>query len=868
MQSKKILIIFTTFLFVILVVAYKYDLHGKVSNNQSRSLASDEQTTPYSFGGSCSSQGSWTAAALSQTTSIKNILISLKDDPNCKGIETVVNQLQGVESSFNQNSAEDSSSVATWEGLPSDINALRELGRSSGHQTKDVLNMLMGKTLDNAVLSRYKNIAIRSDRVARTGLKFVDQALTTLPQFDRCLVERPNQAVALVGGLLKLTSAFASSGENVIGDAGNTIAKLATYMRNSKFTSVLSKLDQTELWMSMSCLLETTTEAYCSARDTYQSLNYAKTSKKINMDSLETNPLEGYFLLTREVPIISSWLQKVQFGATPKLESDTIPKNTTITSFAAFQTKQNQLLAKFAQSAQVIAEESDIDKKKIAVMEMILDLSDTMSGSRESVNFYTKARTGSLIPFFLLGRSTIPPECFGKMAMTAEDYLRGSGVPSQPEFADPSALVLRVGEQLKLINDEAALIAGRYYQNRVIVDNPNLVDESLTSQTITVYQSMIRISKYLGKLIEKSKNERRNLIQIPSMIETKKRLDEVIASYATVRSKVLEYVEMQKEITSSQDKADFQTMVYEDQEIKNASIKIIQMAFERFNVAVQKDTFLSTRLSTYVQKDFAMRIQDSQNISKDQQNLLIASGSSLIDRLNTSYKKDPNAVYLDLSTAQVVNKKNIDAVEEMFTESFAQAISDVKKIADKGKTKKNSKSALDSDPAKAKIHMTTLRKFTDLIYYGLLFDINEGRTSTPKIYKAKKIESQEDANESFNTLRSRLCIQALAFSDQERYKTICKGASLGPVLKIEDSYAGTEAEMARENRIQTANLSVFYDINAMSVTSPLFTQYAKNAQRDVNICAFRNYRRANYAYWMVKEFSTERVRLDEREYKD
>ena len=47
----------------------------------------------YSFGGGCPSQGAWTQIALSQTQSITAVVNQLKNNPACKGIESVLGDL-------------------------------------------------------------------------------------------------------------------------------------------------------------------------------------------------------------------------------------------------------------------------------------------------------------------------------------------------------------------------------------------------------------------------------------------------------------------------------------------------------------------------------------------------------------------------------------------------------------------------------------------------------------------------------------------------------------------------------------------------------------------------------------------------------
>ena len=55
----------------------------------------------YSFGGGCASVGAWSQAALTQTKTILGIVETLKNDPNCKGIESIVPKLKIAEDALN-----------------------------------------------------------------------------------------------------------------------------------------------------------------------------------------------------------------------------------------------------------------------------------------------------------------------------------------------------------------------------------------------------------------------------------------------------------------------------------------------------------------------------------------------------------------------------------------------------------------------------------------------------------------------------------------------------------------------------------------------------------------------------------------------
>ena len=330
---KKPFVVFIYSTFLVCLIGY---LNIKIYKNKQEKLAKNalakttdrkiaSDSKAYSFGGACSSQGSWTQQALAQTATIREALISLRDDPNCKGIEGIAGKLETAKTALEP--GKETETNGNWESLPGDMTALRNLvGKNGANDRKDIIPVLMGKTIENTVLAgSIKSLATRSRRSLMTGLDFLDQSLDVLPNMDACISAHPDQALALFGASLKLTSAFISSGETALGRMGTTVAKLVTFLRNKKYSKILRKLNQTEYWMSLSCILETTTEAYCSTKDAYEMLDYSVQENELMKQSREQhddNPLEGYYLLVRELPVVTQWLQKVQLGATPRRSAD------------------------------------------------------------------------------------------------------------------------------------------------------------------------------------------------------------------------------------------------------------------------------------------------------------------------------------------------------------------------------------------------------------------------------------------------------------------------------------------------------------------------------------------------------------------
>src|SRR4051794_27144339 len=76
----------------------------------------------YSFGGGCASMGAWSQAALNQTDTIIRIAESLKDNPNCKGLESVIPKLESAKTAL-QMPQDQEKRADRLESIPKEISA-------------------------------------------------------------------------------------------------------------------------------------------------------------------------------------------------------------------------------------------------------------------------------------------------------------------------------------------------------------------------------------------------------------------------------------------------------------------------------------------------------------------------------------------------------------------------------------------------------------------------------------------------------------------------------------------------------------------------------------------------------------------------
>lgn len=751
-----------------------------------------------SFGGTCVSQGSWTATALAHSQDIKNVLLQLQDDENCNGIYSA---FSGI--AMPEYSAEDNEAKEVMDGNISSIASALKTGEPANQM---VLKSLLGNMIDRVGLSFKTDITNTKRKAAmEVGMQGLNNLFDQLPKFDSCLIENSGLAASLLTGSIKMMSAYASSGETNLSKFADTLARFNKFMRMRKFSKVISKLDEVQLAMSISCILESASENYCKAKDAYELLDFATKEDEVYFKSIQSdknfNPLEGYFILTRETPIISEWLQKVMFGVTPRTIADADFKNQVIENVNDFLKQENALFGYIEQQSIEFKALSGIDSQRNHVFEMVKGVSNQIqrgAGRGDAgINFFERSMLLNKIPFYLIGREEIPAEVAansdGRFVMNPWEYMEQGG-KFLPEFTKPDELLETVKSRLTGLLTLAKNNASLYFQQRLIVDKQNLVAESFVSQTISVFDAFGRIDDYLTKLIERAKENRSvaDLGVLATMIETRENIRNIIREYDRLKdilNKKLDNV-LAGEIDDS---------IAQDQEVYDIILDIIAKVYLEFNVILQRDTYILNRMATIVRYDYMFYTKNSDKLTEYQRDLLTVASKNVIELLTGSYQKNPALVKQDLAAAQTVNRTNLAALEEIFRDSMFQMIARIKLVADGhgdgwwsqwtnswGRWLKDADSfdGMETRLATSDEYTSVLGRINDgmpdpvTLLYSSFMRRDRYRVSG-RIFERAAIQ-RDDEYGSFEQLKSRFCFQTLPFSNYYAfYRDLCEGSVLG-----------------------------------------------------------------------------------------
>ena len=779
----------------------------------------------YNFGGNCPSQGAWTQQALQQTDVIKDAVRKLKDNPACKGLESVLSDLKTAAADLSTPKDEENRENR-MESLPTEMNALQKTLTDGKTVNSEATTMLLNRNIEAASISSslgqstglgsvLKGVA-NASTVARTGglsllyqrlknptMKGIDLAtkvMDILPQYDECLIGQPAQGMAILSGSVKIAAALSASGEGVGDKLGNAVSSLMNMLRERKFTLALRELDETEFWFSMSCLIESSTKNYCDAQNAQEIMKYSQDQYKASMNKIKLadrtspaydNPLEGYYLLVRELPMISDWLQKVQFGVSPKLASDANFKNKIWDQVTDLTKSVNSLSGYFNEQMLFMRELTDIQAKRNQLFNVIQAITGKMTGGTEGggadgTQFFSTTINENLLPFYLIGRNTIPDQCrVSETRMVAQgwdQWMKTAGPDGGfvPDFQDPDKLAVIVETRMNEIVAAASAKSSAYFRQRLVVDMPNLVAQTLTSQYMTIRKAFENVNNYLIRFENKLNKDDMDVILIPSVRQTKVKIQKFLKSYDALYN-------LGKKMANTKSSIEDLTL---DPQVNDAAKKVIDTVYNEFNVLFQKDTYLTNRLTTFIEKDFAMRIKAGLNMTPYQQDLMIMNQKNLLQKLTEVHGLNPTRAQQDLAAAQMVNKRNIEAIEEVFGDSLYRMIANVKAVVD-GNGDAGFQATMDKRFAQERAKMMSKMSpyllplslidpgaiISSWLYSGIVLRIKK-----PDLYQSPKnhnhIMGRDDKFGSFARMQAMFCAQTLSFERRSQYYDLCKNTSV------------------------------------------------------------------------------------------
>jgi hypothetical protein len=844
-------------------------------------------------GGSCTSEGPWTTRALQQSDAIAKTIENLKDDPNCKALVNALSAVDLSDLAALKKSALAAGPGANFEQLPQQVNNLRNVlatNQDNARLTTALTPVLAKTTIDVATSAASLNgpisqgdidsIKDRMWKVRGAGEGLLSALFTAGPQAQLCLGSKSHAdaGLSLVGAAIQMMAAFASSDEAHGPGFPKLMSQFSFFLRDMKFQKLKNKLDLSRYYTELSCLVETTQKQYCDVRDGLKLLEFQAKEMEITAQLREAmergtvnknTAIEGYMLLNREVPAISTWLQKVQFGADAKTANDAAFKNDTITAVNTLLANINNLQGTYNENKTQVYDSLTTDKQKAQnIRALLTSLTAIMTQNRSKINFFTNAIAAEAIEFYLIGRDNPPDEVLGKVSgipMDPDKYLLDDN--RAPEFKNPDKLMAKILERLGSLSDLALREGSKYFANRMSVDHLNLVDEALTDSSINVYQALKNVRSYIQRMQAKyytGDHDQDKGIAL-SMGDTLGRLDRVIANFDALFALAMEVqkpIELPAQpqpappIQASNDpnapqalpvppppppspeelkKLLAQAQKERTDEVKAAFDNLIVSVYNEFNILLQKESFVNQRLTTYVKYDLFERVKHNEDMSPYVQYLLIASGRNVLNRLQ-EFQGGYNIAEseTDLAEAQRINRDNLDVVEDLFAADVWSYVNRLSKDSGKEYVKRA------SDNPYIPFWQTLLPTNIAKAFWDNL-------THLPGL--TGQLPSQDD-DDALKYLRAKMCTISLGFKNWGGFYEVCKGSVLQSRLTA-DAPADLPLRFSYDELVAEKT----HGVGVMGRLRSIFEGVPPEGKRYEHVCALRDFFRNNQVYWMTLEFN-------------
>ena len=780
------------------------------------------QSAMYQFSGpACATQGAWTQGALVETKKILQAVQELANDKDnlCGGIGQVLGDLNVASSALSSegNSPQSGEDLANEQKVSSLAETSQAIVGKNGPNPK-IMGVVYDQLLDLAAnssflkqgvlpavaskaagLSGFTKMYQRSEYTATQGMNALSSVMKVLPSYESCLFNHPKTGVLLLSGIVKMTASLRTSGSGFNNAIGNTLQGLATLLQKRVLATKMRQENQVVFSQSVACLVETVSQHWCDV-DNAQSIAYEfqkirarslnKTNSKNRLSLQESNPLNGYYMLVREIPLIAQWLQRVQLGATPNLHTDSQFLNEVTQNTDAFITASRDIQANFNEGLARMKTLPTVEAKRNHLFGMLSDLAGKLAGSGDrgggsSAQFFIAATNIQALPFILIGRGAeIPDQVSGKTfpQLAWADYMQKNPETRGyvPEFNDPEDLAQIIQTQMKKILDDASEYASAYYQNFLLNDRVNLINEASVGTTISVRGAFLNIYVYLSGLEKKLirlKNSPATLLSVQDL-KAKIRMINLAIKEFEARGTIVDH-----QFTQAVNNGAPVPKVDTQKDLADAAAKVIDTVYDQFKIKLNKDGFVTNRMRTIVQMDLKMLLQeeiehpvfgqqDSAN-SSFSKSVLSAKGNAIANYLLQTFTEDPTLAQLDLDQAKNIETVNLRSLGQVFSDQLYYMILDQKSYV-KG---------WDGDQMDQAIREKLSSTFPpNRLYDALHLSSRMAAPTHPdlaaQLGRNEKLHRLNDRFHSNENLLGFYCALTLSLPNRGYFMDACKGAKL------------------------------------------------------------------------------------------
>jgi hypothetical protein len=647
------------------------------------------------FQNSCGSIGSWTAAAQAQTQGFISLIASIQSTPACAPYQQQLTQMQALGSQIA--AVTSNSSYVAYRETQEQVQELT-LALQSATSASQISALSSALTAAQVNLATQRGTALADQSVAGqnrlwTQAGQVSNYMGALmsavnpnssPTLGECLRQSPAAAVGLAANLLSFGGSFMSS---TVGAATSVIGQIVSMgmqiFQETTYDQATDALNAAELPIALSCGLESMSELYCGADDSYSLIQLAANS--YDSSAHPAVMFRGLDLLGRRFPVLTAWLQEVENGVPP---------------------------ANPTQAGQQEAVEQELEQVEVT------DLAVT-GAINQAVQFYN-ASNGTNISFLLNGIVSLA-DTLGQLDIVPAGGSSGTaGVFTQFEtrpFRWACWMVL--GQVPDAICAFPAVSSGGLTQSQVVSYVSTLlahVDQGLVNSLLSnwklEYQNvydyvMVQFSQTIttnaDSLLAEAKQQNNNLSPYGVLMQTSDFIDEMLKEQNNSNPRLTTTLVSKKEMidkvewyidASDQDVKDWgdgggPIQLCPKQKISpkdpNSMFRVmtgdecqrwrLSKIFELFDLKDGVQVF-TTDIDKFITWDLQHRL-DQGELPKDVSEILETAGIDISLRMQESGLSNLGDVQKDLNNSRKLSEDNLRVFRSFFSPAFSVTVKDL-----------------------------------------------------------------------------------------------------------------------------------------------------------------------------------------------
>lgn len=608
------------------------------------------------FGGVCSPAGLWTRNALKQNDSLVQTLQNLVSDPDCKDYLSSLMTVQSAVSQSNKLLKDDSflKYRSDQEQIQDLSLALQSPSSLDPNLVSQLQSQLILTQLDlyqaNAMERATQTVADKNRYAQSTAdLSQYLQTVMTAEQsggMAACLKKHPEAAVGMAGNLLALGGSFVSpiygAGFAVV---GQILSIGVDYASHSTTEDAIWNLHAAAMPTALTCGLESMTELFCDAEDSFALLELKRDS--LHNGTGHTAPIwKGIDLLSNRMPVLNDWLTKVKNGIAPTDPGLANKQNQILDKMNAVDKTQNSVFASLSDDKQSYLS-SPPEQKDNVMIKTIKDQINLITGSSGGMSSGTPAPN----PFMDLTTDSRIYACWLVLGIE-------SACPKPGDMEDPESYIRR-----------ALLTQATFDQlfsnwKKIYTAVKTQVDHEF-ARTITANPSSLIADAYESSPTNVS--PRQVLQQLIDYFEGLKKTGGI--DNPAYKPHLNETIALLQDVLSTLDPNGS-----DDPTAKIGSI------YQKLELNRGLEIF-ADRISRIVEWDINAKIKNGE-FPKDLTEILKLAGSQLNDRLIQSGQGETDSdLAKDLNDARSIAQANITVFRDFFGEAMGKSVEMLHKAA-------------------------------------------------------------------------------------------------------------------------------------------------------------------------------------------